>query len=65
MTGKVKSYNASTRYGFITANGEDYRFHRNDWNIRLAPVKGLRVDFTSIAGEKGKRAENVRWNHVG
>lgn len=60
MTGRVKSYNSSTRYGFITANETDYRFHRNDWELRLPPVKGLKVKFMPVETEKGMRAMCVR-----
>ena len=31
MTGEVKSYNPSTRYGFITSDNVDFRFHHQDW----------------------------------
>jgi len=60
MTGKVKSYNPSTRYGFITSGNVDFRFHNNDWNLRLPPARGMRVAFTQVETEKGMRAENVR-----
>ena len=60
MTGKVKSYNNSTRYGFITRNGEDYRFHNNDWKLRLPPTVGLMVRFDPELTEKGLRAINIK-----
>jgi len=60
MTGRIKSYNTSTRYGFITADGVDYRFHRNDWGLRLPPVKGMKVQFLQVETEKGMRAEQIR-----
>ena len=60
MTGEVKSFNPSTRYGFITSDGVDYRFHFQDWECRLAPVKGMRVQFNEVETEKGWRAENIK-----
>lgn len=59
MTGTVKSYNPSTRYGFITDGDVDYRFHNNDWGLRLPPVKGMIVEFLPVETEKGMRAEGV------
>lgn len=60
MTGAVKSYNPSTRYGFIKADGIDYRFHIKDWNLRLPPAEGLRVEFMELNTEKGWRATEIR-----
>lgn len=60
MTGKVKSYNPSTRYGFITADGVDYRFHHNEWGMRLPPMKGIGVEFAPYETEKGLRATEIR-----
>ena len=59
MTGKVKSFNTSTRYGFITSDDVDYRFHINDWDFRLPPVKGVAVKFEPIETEKGLRATKI------
>lgn len=60
MTGKVKSYNPSTRYGFITSHDVDYRFHNNDWYLRLPPAKGMKVKFQQVESEKGMRATYIR-----
>jgi len=60
MTGEVKSYNRSTRYGFITSGNVDYRFHNADWNLRLPPIKGLKVKFNPVETDKGMRAINIR-----
>ena len=60
MTGEVKSYNPSTRYGFITTGKVDYRFHNNDWYLRLPPSKGMKVKFQQVETEKGLRATFVR-----
>lgn len=59
MHGKVKSYNPSTRYGFITIDGVDYRFHHNDWGLRLPPVEGMEVSFEPELTGKGLRAINI------
>lgn len=59
MTGKVKSFNSSTRYGFITSGGVDYRFHIQDWEYRFAPVAGLRVEFNEAETQKGFRATDI------
>lgn len=59
MDGRVKSYNPSTRYGFITSDGVDYRFHQQDWGLRLPPVEGLDVEFLEYATEKGMRATEI------
>lgn len=60
MRGTVKSYNGSTRYGFITDGDVDYRFHINDWISRLPPAKGLVVEFLQEQTEKGMRATKVK-----
>lgn len=60
MKGRVKSYNNSTRYGFITSAGVDYRFHHQDWGLRLPPVEGTQITFEPVRTEKGMRAENIR-----
>lgn len=59
MTGEVKSY-APRHYGFITADGEDYRFSHKDWMLRLPPTPGYRVEFDAYETEKGLRATNIR-----
>ena len=60
MKGRVKSYNNSTRYGFITSADVDYRFHLQDWGLRLPPVEGTQITFDAVRTEKGLRAENIR-----
>lgn len=62
MTGEVKSYNISTRYGFITDGHVDYRFHREDWQTDIPPYKGLTVEFTPTFTEKGWRASEITNN---
>lgn len=59
MTGRIKSYNPSTRFGFITSGNEDYRFHFKDWTLRLPPTKGLIVEFEPYQTEKGWRAREI------
>ena len=60
MTGRVKSFNASHRYGFITVDDVDFRFGRDDWGLRLPPAQGMMVEFDPIETEKGMRAKSVR-----
>lgn len=60
MQGKVKSYNPSTRYGFITDGDVDYRFHNADWTLRLPPARGMRVEFLQLQTEKGMRATDIK-----
>ena len=60
MEGRVKSYDNSHRYGFITVCDTDYRFTRKDWGLRLPITTGLKVEFTPITTEKGMRAEDIR-----
>jgi len=59
IDGVIKSYNPSTRYGFITRDGVDFRFHHNDWESRLPPAKGIKVEFLQEQTGKGKRAAHV------
>ena len=60
MTGEVKSYNPSTRYGFITSDNVDFRFHHQDWGLRIPPAKGMTVEFLQVETEKGMRATNIK-----
>ena len=60
MTGEVKSFNPSTRYGFITDGHVDFRFHIQDWDLRLPPARGLKVEFLQTETEKGFRATNIK-----
>lgn len=60
MTGEVKSYSSKNGYGFITKDGKDYRFKAQDWELRFAPVQGIRIEFDPVLTEKGLRARNIR-----
>ena len=60
MTGRIKSYNARQGYGFIVADGQDYRFKTNNVEMRLPPCEGMKVTFDPYKSEKGMRAANVR-----
>lgn len=60
MIGKIKSYNPSTRYGFITDGNVDFRFHNSDWTLRLPPARGMNVEFLPVETEKGMRATNIK-----
>jgi cold shock protein len=62
-TGRVKWFNESKGFGFITLDdgGKDCFVHRSA--IRSEPptlAEGDRVEFDLVAGEKGPAAENVR-----
>jgi len=60
MVGKIKSYNPKNRYGFITSGDVDFRFHKNDWEMRLPPAQGMSVEFSQVETELGMRAEHVK-----
>ena len=59
MTGRVKSF-TPRHYGFITADGKDYRFTYKDWPLRIPPIKGVNVEFDAEKTDKGLRATNIR-----
>jgi CspA family cold shock protein len=63
VTGKVKFFNESKGFGFITqADGPDVFVHfsaiQADGFKTLA--EGQEVEFTIVDGKKGPQAENVR-----
>ena len=61
-TGKVKHYNDSKGYGFISIEGqEDLFFHKSNWKENYEPTKGDMVQFTVGQSKKGKNAENVQY----
>ena len=65
MTGKVKWFNSSKGYGFITPTGEDkgadvfvhYSVIQGDGYKSLN--EGDKVEFTKVKGPKGWQADNV------
>jgi CspA family cold shock protein len=61
QTGKVKFFNASKGFGFITPDngGKDVFVHANDTGgAQLAD--GDKVEFEVVQGKKGPQASNVR-----
>ena len=63
VTGKVKFFNESKGFGFITqADGPDVFVHfsaiQSDGFKTLA--EGQEVEFTVVQGKKGPQAENVK-----
>lgn len=60
MIGEVKSYSVKDGYGFITADGQDYFICHKDWEYRLPPTPGLRVEFIPKRTDKGLRAMQIR-----
>lgn len=63
VTGKVKFFNESKGFGFITqADGPDVFVHfsaiQSDGFKTLS--EGQEVEFTIVQGKKGPQAENVR-----
>ena len=60
MTGEVKSYNTRKGYGFVVADGQDYFISHREWQYRLPPAPGLKVEFVPIKTDKGLRATKIR-----
>ena len=60
IEGIVKSHSKQHGYGFlIDDKGEIYFFHNTQWELPIAPVKGLRVEFTPYETTKGMRAKAI------
>lgn len=61
QTGKVKFFNASKGFGFITPDGggKDVFVHANDTGNTPLP-EGAKVEFEVVQGKKGPQASNVR-----
>lgn len=60
MRGEVKSYSVRNGYGFIAAGGQDYFISHKEWEYRIPPAPGLRVEFVPKKTDKGLRATAVK-----
>ena len=59
-TGKVKFFNRSKRYGFITGDdGVDYFFHESGLSEGIYVQDNDKVEFEVEDGDKGKKAVKV------
>ena len=60
MKGKVKFFNDSKGFGFVTAEDEkDYFVHISGIQEGVDLTEGLDVTFDVVEGERGPKAENV------
>jgi len=62
--GKVKFFNTSKGFGFITQNsGEDLFFHISEIKSSEGPEEGAKVEYEIGEGRKGPCAVNIREVH--
>lgn len=60
MNGKVKFFNASKGFGFITGeDGKDYFVHLSGISPGTTLKDNEPVTFDVVEGDRGKKAENV------
>jgi len=60
MNGKVKFFNASKGFGFITGeDGKDYFVHLSGISPGTTLQDNEPVTFDVVEGDRGKKAENV------
>ena len=58
--GKVKFFNRSKRYGFVTSNdGVDYFFHESGLSEGIYVQDGDKVEFEVVDGDRGKKAIKI------
>ena len=61
MKGKVKMFNATRGFGFITGDdGKDVYVHSTALASGVVLAEGDMVEFDVEAGERGPRAKNVK-----
>jgi CspA family cold shock protein len=59
-TGKVKFFNKSKRYGFISGdNGNDYFFHDSGLSEGIYVQDGDKVEFKIVDGDRGQKAVEI------
>ena len=60
MRGKIKWFNETKGYGFITPDeGSEAFFHRSGLRTDFKPYEGCQVEFEMGEGRKGPKAVNV------
>ncbi len=60
VTGTVKFYNRTKRFGFIAGDdGKDYFVHETGLNPNVTITEGDKVSFEVAEGEKGPKADKV------
>lgn len=62
LSGTIRRLQSAKGYGFLTANGRDYFFHRSAFdppNVYETLREGMTVTFVPTDGEKGPRAEQI------
>lgn len=57
--GKVKWFDPSKQFGFITSEGQDYFVHTKSLRNGEALTQGQHVTFTPKPGTKGEQAGDV------
>ena len=59
-TGKVKFFNKSKRYGFISGdNGNDYFFHDSGLSEGIYVQDGDKVEVKIVDGDRGQKAVEI------
>jgi CspA family cold shock protein len=59
-TGKIKSYNELSKYGFITVDGTGEDIFVHESGLTCLVRKGDAVSFMITEGKKGPNATNVK-----
>lgn len=58
--GKVKFFNKSKRYGFVSGDdGNDYFFHDSGLSEGLYVQDGDKVEFKVVEGDRGQKAVDI------